>query len=122
MANIRANGLGRYGENLAAEHLAALGLCVVDRNWRCSLGEIDIVAFDAQAGVIVFCEVKTRSSTAFGLPVEAVDRRKARQLRRLAVAWLEAHPHPRCGVRFDVVGVLRPRTGAATVCHLTGVL
>jgi putative endonuclease len=113
------DGLGRYGENVAVEHLRAAGLVVVARNWRCEHGEIDIVARDGD--VLVVCEVKTRSNTAFGPPAEAVTRTKAARLRRLAGAWLQEHPVRPAGVRIDVVAVLRPQRGAAQVEHLRGV-
>ena len=68
-----ARGLGSYGERMAVRYLTDRGLEVLDRNWRCDLGEIDIVARDG--GCLVVCEVKTRRSTTFGQPIEAVDHR-----------------------------------------------
>jgi putative endonuclease len=68
------DGRGKYGERVAAQHLEAAGFEVLDRNWRCPQGELDIVARDGAA--LVFVEVKTRSSTKFGEPAEAVDRNK----------------------------------------------
>lgn len=114
------DGLGRYGEEVAARHLVDAGLAILERNWRCDLGEIDIVARDGD--VLVVCEVKTRSGVGFGLPVEAVTRAKSLRLRRLAVRWLTEHDVHAPEVRFDVVGVLRPARGAASVHHLRGVL
>jgi putative endonuclease len=111
--------LGRYGERLAARYLLDRGLAVVDRNWRCRHGEIDIVARDGDC--LVFCEVKTRRSQRFGTPVEAVDRRKAARLRRLAAAWLQAHDEHADRVRIDVIGIERPASGPAVVRHLQGV-
>ena len=113
------DGLGAYGEKVAAAHLVAEGMTVLDRNWRCPQGEIDIVARDGDA--LVVCEVKTRSSTALGHPLEAVTARKAERLRRLAAAWIrERRVHP-AEVRIDLVGVLRPARGAAGVEHVRGV-
>jgi putative endonuclease len=112
------DAVGRYGEDVAARHLTDAGLQILARNWRCREGEIDIVA--TERGALVFCEVKTRSSAAFGLPVEAVTRRKADRLRRLAYLWLQEHPGGGVDVRFDVVSVTRPRAGAAVVEHLRG--
>ena len=113
------DGLGAYGEKVAAAHLVAEGMTVLDRNWRCPQGEIDIVARDGD--VLVVCEVKTRSSTALGHPLEAVTARKADRLRRLAAAWIrERRVHP-AEVRIDLVGVLRPARGAAGVEHVRGV-
>lgn len=80
------------------------GYTVLDRNWRCELGEIDLVA--AQGSVLVVVEVKARASDRFGSPALAVDDRKQRRLRRLAAQWLAAHPeHRRFDIRFDVVAV-----------------
>ena len=112
------DAVGRYGEDVAARHLADAGLEILARNWRCTEGEIDLVA--REGDVLVICEVKTRSSEAFGLPVEAVTRRKAERLRRLACRWLAAHEVHSVEVRFDVVGVLRSRSGPAQVQHLRG--
>ena len=111
--------LGAYGERLAERYLTEVGLRVVDRNWRCEHGEIDLVALDGDC--LVVCEVKTRRSTAFGDPVEAVTRRKSVRLRRLASAWLAAHDLRPAAVRIDVVGILRPATGPAALRHLRGV-
>ena len=114
--------VGRFGEQLAVDHLKAAGLTIVERNWRCADGELDVVAIDGSA--IVFVEVKTRSSTAFGLPSEAVTRDKLARLRRLAARWLiEHHDVGRRyrDVRFDVVSVLRLAPGGPSVDHLRGV-
>ena len=77
------DGLGRYGERVAERVLLDAGMTVLARNWRCSDGEIDLVARDGDA--LVVCEVKTRTSTAFGVPAEAVGVAKADRLRRLAL-------------------------------------
>jgi putative endonuclease len=112
----RRGELGRRGEDLACQRLTAGGLRVVARNWRCQLGEIDLVA--AGPGLLVFCEVKTRRGHGFGTPGEAVTHAKRARLRRLAAAYLEAVEHPPSRVRFDVVTVTWPRGGAAVVDHL----
>ena len=111
--------LGRYGEDLAARTLHNAGMVVLERNWRCELGEIDIVA--REGTTLVVCEVKTRSSTAYGAPIHAVTPRKAARLRRLAVAWLAEHPVHPAVIRIDVVGILRPAHGETVVEHLRGV-
>lgn len=114
------DALGRYGEDVAAAHLARQGIVVLERNWRCDAGEIDILGRDGD--VLVVCEVKTRRGEGYGTPLEAVTARKAARLRRLAARWLaDRGVHPR-EVRFDVVGVLQPRRGAAVVEHVRGVL
>ena len=113
------DAVGRYGEDVAARHLVEQGFQLLHRNWRCDLGEIDIVARDGDC--LVVCEVKTRRSTTFGHPAEAVTARKAARLRRLAARWLqETGLHPP-QVRIDVVAVLRPRSGPASVQHLRAV-
>ncbi len=114
-----SDALGRYGEDVAARFLAAAGLVVLERNWRCELGELDIVARDGD--VLVACEVKTRRATRFGTPLEAVTARKAARLRRLTARWLAERQFPVAGVRIDVVGVLQPPRGAAVVEHVRGV-
>ena len=111
--------LGRYGEELAARYLTEQGWRVVDRNWRCAHGEIDLVARDGDC--LVFCEVKTRTSERFGGAIEAVDHRKAARLRRLVAAWLQCHDERAGRVRIDVIGILRPRRGRAQLRHLVGV-
>jgi putative endonuclease len=112
------DALGRYGEQVAERHLLEAGFTVLDRNWRCAAGELDIVAREGTA--LVFCEVKTRSSIRFGLPVEAVTERKATKIRELALHWLREHPGARGDIRFDVLGVLRSSSGRAAVSHLRG--
>ena len=111
--------MAAYGERVAARHLAAEGMRILSRNWRCREGEIDIVARDVDDS-LVFCEVKTRSTGRFGSPSEAVVTAKRRRLRRVAAAWLAAHQEHAAEVRFDVVGVIPRRAGAAAVEHLRG--
>ena len=110
--------LGARGERIAAAYLTDAGFCLLDRNWRCREGELDLVAREGDA--LVFCEVKTRRGTGYGHPVEAVTPRKQARLRVLAQRWLAAHDEHAPDLRFDVVGVL-VRTGApALVTHLRG--
>jgi putative endonuclease len=111
--------LGRTGEQAAADYLAAAGMRILDRNWRCKDGEIDIVAADRH--VFVVCEVKTRSSARYGTPLEAVGRAKLRRLRRLAVLWLIAHGIRYDEIRIDVVGLIYEGTGGFTIEHIKGV-
>jgi putative endonuclease len=111
--------LGEYGERLAERYLTDRGLAVVDRNWRCARGELDLVVRDGSC--LVFCEVKTRRTERFGSPVEAVHPRKAARLRRLASAWLQEHGERPARIRIDVIGILRPAAGPAVVRHVRGV-
>ena len=112
--------VGRYGEDLAARYLGEAGLDVLERNWRCPDGELDIVALDG--AVLAFVEVKTRSTLGYGDPAEAVHPVKAARIHRLALRWLDEHRH--CGLprrpelRFDVVAVVRLAPGGPTVRHL----
>ncbi|QXG76898.1 YraN family protein [Modestobacter sp. L9-4] len=112
----RRAALGAYGERVAARVLTDAGLTVLDRNWRCRDGELDLVARDGDA--LVFCEVKTRTGSGFGSPAEAVTAAKRRRLRVLASAWLSAHDHHAPDLRFDVVGVQVPAVGRPQVTHL----
>jgi putative endonuclease len=94
---------GRWGERRAATHYQRLGYRVLDRNWRCRHGEIDLVL--GRDDTVVFCEVKTRRTADYGGPAEAVDHRKQMRIRRLAASWLHAHGVRRVEVRFDVVAI-----------------
>lgn len=99
--------LGALGEALAAEWYEANGYQVMDRNWRCREGELDLVV--RKQRTIVFCEVKTRTTTAFGLPQEAVTHDKRQRIRQLAAKWLEESPVRARQIRFDVAAVLDGR-------------
>ena len=101
------DAVGRFGEELAARRLSEAGLCILARNWRCDQGELDIVA--QEGTTIVFVEVKTRSTTAFGTPAEAVTPVKAARIRRLALRWLDEHRVAAgwAPIRFDVVSIVR---------------
>lgn len=112
--------LGRLGEDLAAGYLIGHGWSILERNWRSRSGEIDLIGLDGTTLVIV--EVKTRRSTRFGLPVEAITELKARRLRLLAGAWLQSHPHPRiAGIRIDAIGVILDPDGLCSIDHRRGV-
>jgi putative endonuclease len=113
------DALGRQGEQLAADYLETTGLEILERNWRCSQGEIDIVAADGR--VLVVCEVKTRSGVRYGTPLEAITRPKARRLRRLAALWLVTQSVLFDEIRIDVVGVLRNGCGQFSIEHVRGV-
>jgi putative endonuclease len=108
--------IGAYGERLASRHLEDQGLVVLARNWRCADGEIDLILADGKD--VVFCEVKTRRSSLFGAPAEAVGPAKVRRLRRLAARWLAETRMGARDVRFDVVEVRPQRRGAALIEHL----
>ncbi len=99
--------LGTAGEERVAEWYRARGYEVVDRNWRCRDGELDLVL--RRGPTVVFCEVKTRSSDAFGAPIEAITHEKRRRLRRLAARWLDERSARAGGLRFDVASVRWPK-------------
>lgn len=111
--------LGRSGEDAAVAYLTSRGLQVVERNWRCRYGELDIVARDGP--VLVFCEVKTRRGTRFGSPVDAITVAKAARLRRLAGLWLAQGAGHQGQLRIDVIGILWHRDGTLAIEHLRGV-
>lgn len=114
---------GRRGEELAVGFLTRAGFEVIERNWHCAQGELDVVARDGTTIVVV--EVKTRASLAYGHPFEAITPAKLARLKRLAAAWCATHPDLVVGagaVRLDAVAVVEGVRGAApTVEHLRGV-
>ena len=114
--------IGARGEDLACAELERQGMQVLERNWRCRLGEIDIVAAEVgDAGrTLVFCEVKCRSGLGFGNPLEAITFTKMRTLRQLAALWMREHHNQRVGYQagrhrcragFRSAALPDPRTG-----------
>ena len=99
--------LGQAAERAAACWLRGRGYEILQRNYRCRAGEIDLIA--RQGGELVFIEVRSRSRTDFGLPEETVGREKQRRLRRLAAWYLNEPRQPEAPCRFDVVGVLQEK-------------
>jgi putative endonuclease len=113
-----AHALGRRGEDLAAEHLSAQGFAILSRNWRCPAGELDLVVTDGSA--LIVCEVKTRSSSDYGAPAEAITRTKARHIRSATHAWLRRYRIGALPIRFDVLSILWPADDQPSVEHLRG--
>jgi putative endonuclease len=113
--------LGRAGEARAAEYLTGLGYEILDRNWRCPQGELDLVVRDDRAIVVV--EVKTRSGEGFGDALSSVDRRKHARLLRLAAAWRRDHPEQATGraIRLDVIGITGRDPRSARLDHVEDV-
>jgi putative endonuclease len=104
MSAHRSNAaLGAWGERLAATHYRRRGYDVVDRNWRCAAGELDLVL--RLGRTYVFSEVKTRRNEGFGHPAEAVGVRKQQRIRRLAFEWLRENDLHGVDIRFDVVAI-----------------
>jgi putative endonuclease len=113
--------VGAWGEQVAVDHLVGLGLRVVERNWRCRYGELDVIAADEGTGEVVFVEVKTRTGDRFGAAVEAVGPDKVRRLRRLAGVWLGQQERRWASVRIDVVAIRVGRRRDPEITHLTAV-
>lgn len=116
---VETNATGAYGEQLAANHLEALGYRVLARNWRSPRGELDLVALDPR-GELAFVEVKTRRGYGFGHPLEAVNALKLVRLRVLAGEWLAANPH-QGNVRIDAIAVTLEESGEPRIEHLKAV-
>ena len=96
--------VGRQGEDAAIEYLQQQNYTILDRNFYCHFGEIDVVAWDGE--FVVFIEVKSRSNTSFGLPRQAVDWRKQKTIVKCAEYWLYRKKRVGVAVRFDVVEIL----------------
>jgi putative endonuclease len=105
--------LGARGEDVAARRYERAGFDVVERNWRCKEGELDLVL--RRGALVVFCEVKTRSTDRFGSGAASVDARRQRRLRNAALMWLRSCPDAgRLDLRFDVA-LVRPRGDAFAI-------
>lgn len=117
----RNRQIGAFGEATIATYLQSRNFEIVDRNWRIKEGEIDLVATD-QDQIIHFVEVKTRSSLAFGDPLEAIDLRKARRLQRLALAWLATNHQFGSEYFIDVAAVLLAADGTYTIDYRENIL
>ena len=115
------DAVGRYGERVAARYLSEHGMDVLERNWRCPHGEIDLVAHDRGLDELGFVEVKTRRGTGYGHPAEAVTPVKLARLRRLAGVWLGTHGARARGIRIDVVAILLRPAQLPLVEHLRAV-
>jgi len=113
--------IGALGEQLAVDHLTSLGLQVLERNWRCRYGELDVIAADADGSTVVFVEVKTRTSDRFGGVAEAVSPAKVRRLRRLAGLWLSGQDGSWAQIRIDVIGIRIGRQPKPELSHLQGI-
>lgn len=123
MAESRKAAVGHRGEDLAVAELERRGLRVLERNWRCRLGEIDIIAIEGEGAgrTIVFCEVKCRSGLGYGDPLEAITYQKLRRLRQLSAEWLAVNGPSAVGIRLDAVGVLLQSGREPEVRHVRGI-
>ena len=95
--------LGKFGEDIAVKYLISKNYLIINRNFSCRQGEIDIIAKDKHQ--IVFIEVKTRTSLTYGKPVEAVDKNKVKHIYGVAMYYLYLYNLENCFVRFDVIEV-----------------
>jgi putative endonuclease len=111
--------LGSQGEAVAAQWLEEQGYTVLQRNWRCAAGELDVIA--RLGRTTVFVEVKTRSSIAYGHPFEAITATKAARLRRLVAEWCRCHGPVPGETRIDAIAVLDAWSGEPSIEHLAGV-
>ena len=118
--------LGRRGEKLARKTLQRLGYKILAGNYRCPVGEADLIALDAGtrallgAETLVFVEVKTRRPDQLASPQSAVNADKQRRLRRIADYYVRTHPAADLVIRFDVIAVVLPETGEPEIQHLQG--
>jgi putative endonuclease len=107
--------LGHVGESAAVRYLESLGWTVLERNYRCRAGEIDVVARDQES--VVFVEVRTRASDVFGTPEESITASKARRMMRCALTYMTVHPDLSADWRIDVVAVRVERSRTLSVSH-----
>ena len=113
--------LGAMGEALAVDHLTRMGLRILNRNWRCRYGELDLIASDDATRTVVFVEVKTRTGDGYGGLPHAVTPRKVWRLRRLAGLWLAGQDERWAALRIDVIGVRIGRRRTPEITHLQGI-
>ena len=114
---------GKRGEDLACAELERQGMQILERNWRCRLGEIDIVAAEKGANglTLVFCEVMWRSGLGFGHPLEAITFTKRQTLRQLAAIWMRQHHIKASTIRLDAIGVVLMPGSEPLVTHVRAV-
>lgn len=114
---------GARGEDWAEQVLSEAGMFVIDRNWRCREGEIDLIAIDEVDGesTLVFCEVKYRTGTGFGTPLEAITPDKVRRLRRAVGRWLTERQVTARRVRLDAIGLLDVPGQEVQITHVRGI-
>jgi putative endonuclease len=116
----RKDDLGRWGETVAGDYLVANGFEVLDRGWRCRLGEIDLIARTGRT--VAFVEVKTRRTNRFGHPLEAITPAKFARLRVLAGEWCRINRvHAGC-VRIDAIGIIGDGLAIGSLEHRVGVI
>jgi putative endonuclease len=111
--------LGQLGEDLAEKYLLDNSYIILDRNFRCNRVELDIIARDRNT--LVFCEVKTRRSSAHGHPAEAITALKLEHIRTAALGWMSSHRMRYSGIRFDAIEVRYGFDGTSQINHIRGI-
>ena len=119
--NENSDLIGKTGEREVESYLKSRGYRILERNWRIKEGELDLVVEDRD-GMIVFVEVKARSSISHGDPLESITQEKAFRIQRLALAWLATHQRLGSRYRIDVAGILVTRSGEFLLDYREGVL
>jgi putative endonuclease len=109
---------GSRGEEIAASFLGARGYRIIERNFRCKGGELDIVARDPGDRSLVFVEVKARRDTTYGVPQQAVTPFKQRQISKAALTWLSRNRLHDSQARFDVIAILLEDDGQHSIEHI----
>lgn len=109
---------GDLGEDIAASFLTKRGYHILERNFRCKGGEVDIVARDPQDKYLVFVEVKTRRDLSYGVPQLAVNHFKQRQISKAALTWLSKKLLHDSNARFDVIAILLDDDGRHSIDHI----
>lgn len=117
----RRHVLGQLGEARAEEYLRSLGWEILERNWRCREGEVDIIAHDPEADALVVVEVKTRAGTGYGSPFDAITYAKVRRLRQLAGIYARQCARWYRLLRVDAVALVWPRGGCCELSHARGI-
>lgn len=118
------NEIGATGETLAALELQKQGMEILDRNWTCRWGELDVVALESSEGrrTAVFCEVKCRTGRNYGDPLESITYAKIKRLRQLAAEWMRQHAELSVdAIRLDAIGVLLGHDHRPVLVHITGI-
>ena len=118
IADTGNKGTGALGEELAEKFLVARKYRILERNFRCKGGEVDIIARDPQDKSLVFVEVKTRRGLSYGVPQLAVTPFKQRQISKTALTWLSKNKLHDSNARFDVIAILLSDNGQHTVEHI----
>ncbi|MDU5541727.1 YraN family protein [Varibaculum cambriense] len=115
--------IGAAGEKLAARMLKDSGYQIIERNWRCRFGELDIICRDPHSAGLVFAEVKTRTTPQYGGAKRGIGREKYLRLRQLVSLWLSCHPEvrPRGGVRIDMIAIDASEGKVPVVTHCRGI-